>query len=111
MSELHKRYCRVSKKEASENIVKRKCCAKLMRLKGTANLVNSKITVSQIGGIYDDIQVIGNDTTYLKKGSEVTLYLTRTNDGKYIPIAEDNEILISDNGKWKSLNGNLSDTN
>lgn len=62
-------------------------------LKGDKALLNKNITISQMGGQSENVQVISTDTTPVKKNQHLMLFLKKVGD-KYILINEDESIFV-----------------
>jgi hypothetical protein len=58
------------------------------------------ITVSQMGGSDGSVNVVSEGSTKLLKDQEVTLFLKRLNDERYIPINEDESIFVNAGGEF-----------
>lgn len=58
------------------------------------------IRVSQMGGSDGSVNVVSEGSTKLLKDQEVTLFLKRLNDERYIPINEDESIFVNAGGEF-----------
>lgn len=70
-------------------------------LKGATD--QKSIVISQIGGIDGDTAVVPDDSTFLRQGDELLVFLKKTDDGTYTPINGDDGIFnnsFSNNGEY-----------
>lgn len=82
-------------------------------LKGDSAITNNQITVSQLGGQDDEVQILSKDVTPLKKNNKVILFLKKGPANSYYLINEDESIFLKDetSGNYKNLNSDISKEN
>lgn len=64
-------------------------------LKGSDISSGASLKIKQMGGLDEGVAVVSEDTTFLKQGDTVILFLNRAEDGTYAPINEDYSIFIN----------------
>lgn len=69
-------------------------------IKGDPAEDQKAIRVSQMGGSDGSVNVVAEGSTKLLKDQEVTLFLKRLNDERYIPINEDESIFVNAGGEF-----------